>query len=129
MNKKDLEYFHGLLTELERRLSQSVEGLENEALKTAGGLADDLSHIPAEHLADLGSDNFVRDLKIGVLQNTDAELCDVRSALEKIEAGTYGPCENCSEKIAMKRLKALPFARLCLKCRQEEERYAEQQEA
>jgi RNA polymerase-binding transcription factor DksA len=80
--------------------------------------------MPLEHLADRGSDNFARDLMIGILQGSEAELCDIDAALAKIDAGTYGMCESCHVDISKGRLKALPFARLCIKCKQAEERQA-----
>ncbi len=42
-------------------------------------------------------------------------------ALEKIEKGVFGRCEHCDGEIGTKRLHALPFARLCIQCRQAEE--------
>ena len=41
--------------------------------------------------------------------------------LLKMEEGTYGICENCGEPIPYKRLKARPVARLCIRCKEEEE--------
>ena len=41
---------------------------------------------------------------------------DVNDALEKIEKGQYGECENCHQKIEIARLKANPAARFCMKC-------------
>ena len=62
------------------------------------------------------------------LGNGDRRLLrDVVSALQKIEDGSYGTCERCSEPIAEKRLDALPFARYCINCQrlvEEEERMA-----
>lgn len=127
MRKKELESFRRALIELKAKLTDSIDTLHNDALKTAGETADDLSDIPAEHMADRGSDNFLRDLKIGVLEDTDAELCDVNRALEKIELGTYGQCEHCSANIPVKRLRALPFARLCVSCKEKDERLTGQQ--
>jgi RNA polymerase-binding transcription factor DksA len=49
----------------------------------------------------------------GSLQET---LQDIDDALSKLEAGTYGQCENCGQPIAEPRLEAMPMARLCIKC-------------
>jgi len=121
VRKKELAEFKSMLLELRRKLTSNIDQLHNDALKTAGETVDELSDVPAEHMADRGSDNFVRDLKIGILQDSDAELCDVNLALEKIDLGTFGKCEHCDGDIGLKRLRALPFARLCIKCRQAEE--------
>jgi len=121
VQKKELAEFRKLLVELRRKLTNNIGQLHNDALKTAGETVDELSDVSAEHIADRGSDNFVRDLKIGILQNSDAELCDVNLALEKIDNGVFGLCEHCNGAIGSKRLHALPFARLCIQCRQAEE--------
>lgn len=46
----------------------------------------------------------------------EKKLKDVIDALEKIEKGTYGTCENCGKEIDLERLKANPSARTCIKC-------------
>lgn len=122
MNAKELAQFRTMLLQLKRKLTNNIGRLQNDALKSAGETVDELSDVSAEHMAERGSDNFVRDLMIKVLEDSDAEVCDINVALERIEAGTYGACENCSDKISRKRLKALPFARLCIACQQEQER-------
>jgi len=44
-------------------------------------------------------------------------LRDINLALEKIKKGKYGKCEKCEKEIDIKRLKAIPEARFCLKCK------------
>jgi len=48
---------------------------------------------------------------------------EVRTALHKIDDGSYGICEECEEPIAPRRLDALPFAKLCVHCQQQAESY------
>ena len=122
VNARQLAQFRKMLLELKEKLTSNIGHLQDGALKTAGETVDELSDVPAEQMAEKGSDNFARDLMIRVLQDSDAELCDVNVALEKIDAGTYGLCEHCLSPIPKKRLMALPFARLCIQCRHEEER-------
>ena len=86
MNARELERFRKLLLELKRKLTSNIDHLQNDALKSAGEKVDELSDIPAEHMAERGSDNFARDLMIRILQDSDAELCDINLSLEKIEA-------------------------------------------
>ena len=45
----------------------------------------------------------------------------VDAALDKIRQNSYGLCEKCGEEIGEKRLEALPFARYCIACQEEEE--------
>jgi DnaK suppressor protein len=46
----------------------------------------------------------------------------LNEALARIEAGTYGTCQECGEQIAAPRLKALPHATCCLGCQERQER-------
>ena len=46
----------------------------------------------------------------------ETRLRDVKDALQKIKEGKYGVCEGCKKPISKERLKAVPEARLCLKC-------------
>ena len=48
----------------------------------------------------------------------EIKLKDTNLALEKIKTGKYGVCEKCKKAISIKRLKILPEARLCRKCKE-----------
>jgi DnaK suppressor protein len=52
------------------------------------------------------------------------ELSDIEAALQRIEIGNYGACENCGGAIGRARLRALPEARLCITCLEKAERAA-----
>ena len=124
VKRSELQAFRSMLLDLRRRLASNVDHMQSEALRSGSGAKAELSDMPLEHLADRGSDNFARDLMISILQGSEAEICDIDAALAKIDAGTYGMCESCHGEISKGRLKALPFARLCIKCKQVEERQA-----
>jgi len=46
----------------------------------------------------------------------ELRLADINRALDKIDKGTYGKCENCPGEVDIKRLEAMPEARTCLDC-------------
>jgi RNA polymerase-binding transcription factor DksA len=115
-----------MLVGLRRKLADNVSRIETEALRTGGESVGELSDAPLEHLADRGSESFAKDLMISILQNSEAEVHDIDTALVKLDGGTYGACETCAGQIAMGRLKALPFARLCIECKQAEESKAQE---
>ena len=56
------------------------------------------------------------DNALSLEHSLELKLKDVKSALEKIENGTYGICEKCGKKISEERLLACPEAKTCLKC-------------
>jgi DnaK suppressor protein len=53
---------------------------------------------------------------VSVETSLEKQLQDVLSALERIEKGTYGMCENCQKEIDIERLRANPSAKTCIKC-------------
>jgi RNA polymerase-binding transcription factor DksA len=67
-----------------------------------------------QHPAEQATETLERELDLGVLQSVDAELAEVKAALERLEKGTYGVCEICGKPIADARLEAMPAARYCV---------------
>jgi len=57
-----------------------------------------------------------RELTIQRLDQQAHLIHEIQSALARIEEGSYGSCEQCDQPISPKRLEALPWARLCVKC-------------
>lgn len=56
------------------------------------------------------------------LMEMQADTCRrIDEALQRLERGTYGSCEECDEEIPAARLQALPFATLCLTCQELQE--------
>ncbi len=50
------------------------------------------------------------------------ELANIDAALRRIREGTYGTCEGCEKRIPVARLQAIPYARFCVKCQQEQDK-------
>lgn len=69
-----------------------------------------------DHPADMASETFEKEKDQALFESVQDSLARVRSALAKIKRGTYGKCDSCGKPISLKRLKALPFATLCVDC-------------
>jgi DnaK suppressor protein len=63
-----------------------------------------------------------RELSTRTLERESGVLREVRAALDRLADGTYGACLECEEEISQKRLKAVPWATLCIACQQEADR-------
>ncbi len=63
-----------------------------------------------------------REMNEAGRRTQQAELAQVKLALESIAAGEYGLCRSCDESIGFRRLHARPFATVCLRCQSERER-------
>ena len=61
--------------------------------------------------------NVERERDLALSAQALAAVEEIDRALEKIDLGTYGVCEKCGENIPKERLKALPYAALCVKCK------------
>jgi RNA polymerase-binding protein DksA len=116
MTKEQLDLYNELLVERRNLILGDVNSLADQAKRGS----DDLSHLPI-HLADAGTDTFDQDLALGMVENGEDEIREIDDAIERIRAGTYGTCESCSASIPEARLQAIPYARLCLDCKQKEE--------
>jgi DnaK suppressor protein len=68
------------------------------------------------HMADIGTDNFEREFTLTLVESKDRTLEQIEEALERMEDGIYGVCDNCSAKIPKTRLNAIPYAALCVRC-------------
>ena len=115
--KKDrLAHFRKALLDKRRQLEDEVgrsalygKGQEDDSIKDLGDQAT--TAYTREFLFELG--------------NGDRRLLkEVVTALRKLDEGGFGECERCGERIAEKRLEALPFARYCIDC----QRATEQEE-
>jgi RNA polymerase-binding protein DksA len=121
MNKADMKTYKERLLALRTRLRGDVTRMADATLKKSRSEANgDLSSMPI-HMADIGSDNFEQEFTISLMQSEEGTLDLIEGALERIEEGTYGKCEECGVKIPKMRLNAIPYASLCIKCASQEE--------
>lgn len=112
MNQKTLEHCKDQLLEMRLRLVDEVEHLLEEVpddLRAAGALSRIPTH-PADYATE-GSDKEIR-----LIQNEQQLQAAVHDALERIEQGTYGRCQECGGEISPERLEALPYAVYCKTC-------------
>lgn len=63
-----------------------------------------------------------REIAIRNLDRESGLLREIRSALRRIDEGTFGTCLHCEEEISQRRLQAVPWARLCLQCQEAADR-------
>lgn len=86
---------------------------ERRADEAEGGIFAELSSAD-QHQADSASETFQEELEQTIVVMEDERLADVRHALGRLDAGTYGTCETCHDVIPDERLEAEPAARFCI---------------
>ena len=104
--------------ELERQVAEIEEGSFGSA---QSDLTGELASFDEEY-ADAGTATFERERDLSLSNNIRDLMDKIDKALERIDEGTYGLCERCGRPIEKARIKALPYASLCIKDKQAEER-------
>ncbi|MEU9790990.1 TraR/DksA C4-type zinc finger protein [Streptomyces sparsogenes] len=86
------------------------------------GLMRDSGDGAGDDQADTGTKNITREHELALAGNAREMLLQTERALERLDAGTYGLCENCGNPIGKARMQAFPRATLCVECKQRQER-------
>ena len=73
--------------------------------------------------------DFAQEMDFALMEMKAQTLIRIDEALQRVEQGTYGTCDQCGQDIAAVRLSAVPFALLCLECQEREEMLAAEERA
>ena len=120
--KKDLIYFKKLILKKKEGVLDQIKHINDDTLKKSQkDAAGDISGY-TYHMADVATDTYDREFSLSLASNERKIIYEIDDAIKKIEEGTFGVCEMCKSLIAKTRLKAIPYARLCLKCQQNSEK-------
>jgi RNA polymerase-binding transcription factor DksA len=116
MTRAELDVYREQLQQLRQRLNGDVSHLKDEALRRGDGQAGgNLSNMPL-HMADLGTDAFEQEFTLSLLRNEELALDEITAALDRIDQGKFGRCEECGSVVPKARLQALPYTRYCVAC-------------
>jgi RNA polymerase-binding transcription factor len=110
MTKNELNTFRRVLKNRELELGNSNNIREGLAI---GASSDEL---------DRTQDASDRDYAMSTLERNSDRLREVRRALDRIAAGSFGICSGCEEDINPKRLAAIPWASFCIVCQEAADR-------
>lgn len=96
-------------TELESQFAEIESSTFSQAQsELSGEMAFD------DEYADAGTATFERERDLSLENNVRDLLKKIEKALSRMDEGTYGICERCGKPIEKARLKALPYADLCI---------------
>ena len=112
--KIDTNRFREELQEHRTRLLGTIKhhDIGNSSLTEETG--ELMSSSADNHMADTASETYERELDEGLEQDAQGQLREVKSALQRLEAGTYGTCSVCGKAIPVERLEAVPWTTLCI---------------
>jgi DnaK suppressor protein len=92
------------------QLSASRRVLREELPAVAADVTDEVED-SVDHLA--------RAIGVAVLEASSATVRGIEKALQRLQSGSYGSCEDCGEAIPALRLRVLPFAERCIPCQEQ----------
>ncbi len=110
MTKTELSNFKKILEDKQGELERIVRNRDAITIEKSADALDEVQHASERELA---------------IRNLDREsnlLRNVRSALRRIEDGSFGTCMHCEEDISPKRLAAVPWAPFCIQCQEQADR-------
>ncbi len=114
MNKTQLKKFKKLLeTKRAEIVKKAQQTLEQDMALDADDLPDEM---------DLASSEYLQAFTFRLRGREKTFLDKIQKALERIEDGSFGTCEECGESISVKRLEARPETTLCIRCKEDQER-------
>jgi len=114
MNSAQLEKLRKKLLEKRRELLKEVQTSSSSSMEAGSdGIQD---------IADQASSAYTKEFLLSVGDEERRVLKQIEIALQKIKGGNYGHCEVCKSPISLKRLEAIPFAQLCISCKEKEEK-------
>lgn len=110
MKTKEIAQFETILIERKEQILQNLSAVANEIAQTQRDDLKDEGDIASASEEMLKGDAIILQQR--------KELEEIEQSILKIKKGTYGICEMCEEPIGLPRLKAKPFAKYCIVCRE-----------
>jgi DnaK suppressor protein len=108
-----------------KKFKQLLESKRDEIVKRAKQTLNDDMTLDTNDLPDemdLASSEYLQSFTFRLRGREKSFLDKIEKALQKIEEGTFGLCEECEEEIQVKRLEARPETTLCIRCKEDQER-------
>ncbi|MBC8383665.1 MAG: TraR/DksA C4-type zinc finger protein [Candidatus Cloacimonetes bacterium] len=121
MEREQLDFYRDLLMAERKKVVKIIEGIDENLSNNIRDAVGNVS-LYATHLADLGTDSDEREKETYMLDRELRNLKNIDNALKRIHDKTYGICNYCGDEILSQRLKAIPYAELCIDCKRNEER-------
>jgi len=111
MRKRERDKFRTLLMQIRKDITREIQQDVQEGREGEAGDGRDTY--------DIASDERDREINLLLGDRDRKKLEQVDDALQRLDAGEYGECEECGGEIAAGRLEAMPFSRLCVTCQSE----------
>ena len=120
LTKEQIKQLRQLLITERAKLAEEIKAIAHDASTSPRDASGDLSAYTV-HLADMAADTYDRELSMNIVSSEQEILYQIDDALKRLDDGSYGICQQCNHPITMSRLKAVPYASLCITCQRAKE--------
>ena len=109
------------MEDIKQKLQEEKEQILAE-LRAQAASSKDNSRKDVGDEVDSSVDEQERELSLLLRDRDRDRLESIEEAIQRMQTGDYGYCEECGDSIPKKRLMAMPLARMCVNCQQDQER-------
>ena len=109
MTRTELEQFRAILHAKHVEAMQALTRRDGLTIERTPDALDEVQFAAAQEFSTRN------------LERESNRLRELRAALDRIGAGTYGECLTCEKEIGLKRLRAVPSASLCIACQEKQD--------
>jgi len=114
LNRKEKEKIKKKLLKEKEEILKKLNEFRNEGKEIEPEIAQDPG--------DRAESTYEKELLFELSDTERKLLIQINKALEKIEKDDFGKCEKCHKEISLKRLDAIPWTPLCIKCQEKQEK-------
>jgi len=113
LNKREKERYKKELLEKKKEINHHLSEFYTESKEVETGIAQDV--------VDRAESSYTKEFLLSLSNKERKQLSLINEALKRIEKGTYGICQRCTQEIGKKRLDAIPWTPYCINCQEKEE--------
>ena len=115
LSDPDLAKFKELLLHIRGVITGDISKLEQDAFGIDGEVGG------VDSVADGGSDSYTQAFSLELLEIDEHTLREIDQALERLNEGSFGRCQECESWLLKDRLRAIPYATCCVGCQRNKE--------
>ncbi len=120
LSRDQVKQFRQLLITERVKLVEEIKSIAKDVSTSPREASGDLSAYTV-HMADMAADTYERELSMNIASSEQQILYQIDEALKRLDDGSFGLCQQCNQPIAVSRLKAVPYASLCIECQRAKE--------
>jgi DnaK suppressor protein len=120
LSAEKLKFFEDLIRAELKESMAYIENINKEQSMGSRESSGDLSSY-AYHQADQGSDTNYMEHTVMMMESEREKIRKLNDAMRRLHEGSFGICEMCGEIIPDTRLQILPYATLCIECKEKVE--------